>query len=61
MDEKEWMNKGISLAKLEKYEEAIEAYEKAIELNPKDDRVMNYFLNPAILKLCFPFLFRVTE
>ena len=37
MDEKAWFNKGVDLAKLKRYEEAIEAYEKAIEINPKDD------------------------
>lgn len=36
MDEKEWTNKGFALAKLKRYEEAIEAYEKAIKLNPKE-------------------------
>ncbi len=36
MDEKELIIKGDSLAKLKRYEEAIEAYEKAIELDPKD-------------------------
>ena len=35
MDYKGWFNKGFDLGKLERYEEAIEAYEKAIEINPK--------------------------
>lgn len=29
-----WFNKGVALAKLGKYEEAIECYDKVIELNP---------------------------
>jgi len=38
MVEKEWFEKGVDLAKLKRYEEAIKAYEKAIEINPKDDK-----------------------
>ena len=34
MNDKTWFNKGIDLAMLGKYVEAIEAFEKAIEINP---------------------------
>ncbi|GAI49941.1 unnamed protein product [marine sediment metagenome] len=37
MDEKEWFKKGFNLGELKKYEEAIKAFEKAIELNPQND------------------------
>ena len=33
----EWINKGVSLDNLGRYEEAIRCYEKALELDPSDD------------------------
>jgi len=40
MGEKEWNNKGVYLAMLKRYEEAIKAFEKAIEINPNNDSVL---------------------
>ncbi len=38
MSETEWNNKGVVLSKLGRHEEAIKALEKAIEINPQNDR-----------------------
>ena len=35
-DSDAWFNKGNSLVKLERHEEAIECFDKAIRLNPED-------------------------
>ena len=35
MDSKAWYNKGLALDNLNKYDEAIKAFDKAIEINPK--------------------------
>ena len=37
MTAKEWVKKGITLGKLGKYEEALDAFNKAIEINPQYD------------------------
>jgi len=37
MSETEWYNKAVALSKLEKYEDAIKAYDKAIKINPQND------------------------
>lgn len=37
-----WFSKGILLAELEKYEEAIECYEKALEIDPNLKKVRGY-------------------
>jgi len=37
MSDETWFEKGFSLAILEKYTEALEAFEKEIEINPKND------------------------
>jgi Flp pilus assembly protein TadD len=33
-----WFNKGIALAELDKLDEALKCFEKAIEIDPKDAR-----------------------
>ena len=37
-DSMSWYNKGNALNKLNKFGEAIKAYDKAIEINPKDSK-----------------------
>jgi len=32
----DWFNKGVALAAQDKYDEALQAYDRAIELNPQD-------------------------
>ena len=36
-----WTDKGVSFGKLEKFEEAVDCYDKAIEINPKNDLAFN--------------------
>ena len=36
-----WNNKGVALAKLNKSDEAIKAYDKAIEINPHNSNAWN--------------------
>ena len=38
MNEEEWNNKGIKLGELKKYVDAIKAFKKALEINPKYDK-----------------------
>ncbi|WP_103899353.1 tetratricopeptide repeat protein [Petrotoga halophila] len=38
MTDKEWFKKGVELSELGRYEEALRAFEKAIEINPQDDK-----------------------
>ena len=40
-NEKKWYNKGVGLANLKRYEEAIEAFEKAIMINPNNAEAVN--------------------
>ncbi|MGD0951207.1 MAG: tetratricopeptide repeat protein, partial [Methanotrichaceae archaeon] len=37
----EWSNKGIALGNQGKYDEAVQAYDKAIEINPRDASAWN--------------------
>ena len=37
-----WINQGLALGVLERYEDAISAFEKAIELNPESHKAWNY-------------------
>lgn len=36
-----WFNRGFALDHLGRYEEAIASYDRALQLNPEDDRVKN--------------------
>ena len=40
-NEKKWYNEGLGLGKLKRYEEAIEAFEKAIMINPNNAEAVN--------------------
>ena len=35
-----WFNKGVVLGKLKRYAEEIQAYDRALELNPEDEDAM---------------------
>lgn len=56
----EWYNKGLAFYKLGKYEEAINAYDKAIEINPEE---VGHWYNPQVntALLSFPGFGRIRK